>query len=366
MAYTTINKPADYFNTLLYTGDSATSTAGTLARTISGVGFQPDFVWVKGRTAGGYDSHGLHDVVRTAPKWLRSDGTSAEADVTTGFSAGGIGSFTSDGFGIYSGTAGTTTNYNTSSTTYAAWNWLAGGTASSNTDGSITSSVSASTASGFSIVSYTGTGSAATVGHGLNSAPEMIILKNRDVANNWITGCEYYSGWDYIIELNLTDAESNAGGAPQNFTTTPPTSSVYSVGTSTNSNGSGNDIIAYCFHSVKGYSKIGKYTGNGNADGTFVYTGFKPAWVIVKPYTATSNWQIFDNKRNTFNLVNSRIPANDSAAENSGLDFADFVSNGFKIRGTSSGWNTSGTGYIYMAFAENPLTTSGGTPATAR
>ena len=342
-----INKPTDYFNTVLYTGTGA-------IQSVTGVGFQPDWLWTKIRSDTG--NHTVWDSVRGANASLQTSTTNAEG-------SSHIDSFDSDGFTLDAAIQ------NNSGETYVGWNWLAGGTASSNTDGTITSSVSASTASGFSIVSYTGTGSAATVGHGLNSAPEMIILKNRDVANNWITGCEYYSGWDYIIELNLTDAESNAGGAPQNFTTTPPTSSVYSVGTSTNSNGSGNDIIAYCFHSVKGYSKIGKYTGNGNADGTFVYTGFKPAFLMVKKSSASgSDWNLHHNKSPGFNVNDNYLAPNSSAAEvtNNSFQIFDFCSNGFKCRGTGTGTNASGETHIYMAFASSPLVGSNNIPTTAR
>ena len=187
MAYSSITKSSLHFNTKLYTGDGATSTAGTLARTISGVGFQPDFTWVKGRTSGTYDSHGLHDVVRTAPKWLRSDNTDQEYDVRTGFGSGGVGSFTSDGFGIFSGTGGTTTNYNTNNINYVAWNWLAGGSqGSSNTDGSTnTTYTSVNTTAGISISTYTGTGSAATIGHGLGAVPKMMLVKCRSNADTW-------------------------------------------------------------------------------------------------------------------------------------------------------------------------------------
>ena len=354
MSYTNgLDKPSDYFNTILWTGD------GTASQPQTGVGFQPDWVWIKTRSTTG--GHNIFDSVRGATKILGSDNTNAESTNTDSLT-----SFDSDGFTL-AGSGGTSF----SGRTYAGWSWLAGGTASSNTDGSITSSVSASTTSGFSIVSYTGTGANATVGHGLNSAPEMIIVKNRiDAGLNWVTGCEYYSGWDYVIELNLTDAESNAGGAPTVFTTTPPTSSVYSVGTAANSNGSGDGIIAYCFHSVKGYSKIGSYTGNGSTDGTFVYTGFKPAFVMIKRSDTGGtgyNWFMLDNKRGTYNPVNPFLKANASDAESTASwSKYDFLSNGFKLRDSDISINASGGTYIYMCFAENPFVTSTGVPTTAR
>nr|BAR37570.1 hypothetical protein [uncultured Mediterranean phage uvMED] len=363
MAYTTIDKPTDYFNTVLYTGDGATSTAGTLARTISGVGFQSDWTWVKGRTSGGYNSHGLHDAVRGAPKWLGSDGSDQEYDVRTEFSAGGIGSFTSDGFGIFSGTAGTTTNYNTSSTTYVAWNWKAGGSASSNSNGSITSTVSANTTAGFSIVSYTGTGSNATVGHGLGANMDFAIFKLRSGSSAWLV---YHKslGATKAIYLNETGA---VGTNSSGFNDTEPTSSVFSLGSGATANTSGGTQIAYCFAEKKGYSKFGSYTGNGNADGTFIYTGFKPAFVIIKVSSrAGFNWVMYDNKRDTFNTVGQLLKPSSSSAELDDSNLIDFLSNGIKMRNNSLGTNGSGDTYIYMAFAENPFVTSTGIPSCAR
>ena len=368
MSYTNgLDKPSDYFNTKLYTGDGATSTAGTLARTISGVGFQSDWTWVKGRTSGGYNSHGLHDSVRGAPKWLGSDGSDQEYDVRTEFSAGGIGSFTSDGFGIFSGTAGTTTNYNTSSTTYVAWNWKAGGSASSNTDGSITSSVSANTTAGFSIVSYTGNGnSGQTVGHGLGSTVDMVIVKDRSRGSeNWVI---YHKslGKDKLLLFN-TDAVATSSNY---WGSSTPNSTVFGVKDgNTSNNWSGDNFIAYCFAEKKGYSKFGSYTGNGNANGTFVYTGFKPAFVLTKSTSNAVNWQMQDNKTAPYNLMVNKLFANTNAAQDTGSEnTVDFLSNGFKPRGTGSSENINGNGYsyIYMAFAENPFTSSTGTPVTAR
>jgi len=366
MSYTNgLDKPDLYFNTVLYTGDSATSTAGTLARTISGVGFQPDFVWVKGRTTGGYDSHGLHDVVRTAPKWLSSDGTSAEADVTTGFNSGGIGSFTSDGFGIYSGIAGTTTNYNTSSTNYASWNWKANGTGVSNTSGSITSTVSANTTSGFSIVSYTGNGSSgATIGHGLGVAPKMIITKQRNSAGNWFVYHNKLPVTEYLI-LNSTVAGQTDNEIIYNDTI--PSSTTFTVGNYSQINGSSNTFVSYCFAEKKGFSKFGSYTGNGSTDGTFVYTGFKPAFVMFKRTDTTSDWNIYDTARAPNNVNNKVLQSNLSNAESTPSETVfDYLSNGFKPRGSPASINASGGTYIYMAFAENPFVTSTGIPTTAR
>ena len=347
-----IDKPSDYFNTVLYTGNASTP------RTITGVGFQPDFVWIKDRSFG-YSPIGS-DVVRGANKKLSSSEVDAEE---TNWVFGYTDAFNSDGFSLTTGTSGAET-VNGDGDAYVAWNWLAGGTAVSNTDGSITSSVSANTTSGFSIVSYTGTGSAATVGHGLSTAPSIIIIKDRSAVDNW----NVYTaptGNNSHMHLNLTNA---ASGSSSYWNTTTPTSSVFSLGSSGAVNTSSNNFIAYCFADVKGYSKFGSYTGNGNADGTFVYTGFKPAFVMVKRTDSADNWMMVDNKRGSINLIDEVIFADLPQAEVS-TNSCDFLSNGFKARATSTWINASGGSYIYMAFAEQPFTTSttnGSIPATAR
>ena len=352
MAYTTINKPTDYFNTVLYTGD------GTNSRTVTGVGHQPDLVWLKNRTGATAYHHQLHDSVRGATQGaLYSSLTNAE-DTTYGIS-----SFDSDGFTLRNPSHD---SQNGSGYTFAAWNWLAGGTASSNTDGSITSSVSANTTSGFSIVSYTANGTAgATIGHGLGAVPKVIITKDRSAASNWFM---YHVGTDATApETKYMELEST--DAVQDFTVwndTAPTSSVFTIGNAAGNNTSGNNIIAYCFSEVKGFSKFGSYTGNGSTDGTFVYTGFKPAFVLVKVSSSTSNWVIWDNKRDAYNVADALLLPNSSNAESGYAGEAiDLLSNGFKAR-YSAFPNNSGATLIYMAFAENPLVTSGGTPATAR
>ena len=342
MAYTTINKGSDYFNTVLYTGTGATHN-------ITGVGFQPDWVWIKHRNNSTAYNHRLYDSVRGATKNIASNETDAEITSSTELT-----SFDSDGFTLGSGNPA---NQNTIN--HVAWNWLAGGSASSNTDGSITSSVSANTTAGFSIVSYTGTGSALTCGHGLGAVPQWIIVKDRSASANWNT---YHVGIGNAktVQLNITNSVS----ATSSWNSTTPTSSVFSLGAVSAVNTSSNNYIAYCFAEKKGYSKFGSYTGNGNADGTFVYLGFRPAWVILKRTDASAQWQMFDNKRNTFNVVDKRIYANDTAAENTLTSF-DALSNGFKLRGTGE-TNGSGNNIIYMAFAEHPFVSSTGTPVTAR
>jgi hypothetical protein len=347
MAYTDIDKPSDYFNTVLYTGTGSENSK-------TGIGFQPDWVWIKSRSDA-YE-HKTYDSIRGATKEFKTNNTNAE-----GTDAQGLKSFDSDGF-----TLGTTLGVNGSSKTYASWNWLASNTTSSNTDGDITSTVSANTTSGFSIVSYTGTGSNATVGHGLGVTPSMMIVKNRTTVTNWHVYHKAIGATKYL-HLNLTNAEGTASSV---WNDTAPTSSVFSIGTGDGTNKSGDNIIAYCFAEKTGYSKFGSYTGNGNADGTFIYTGFKPAFVLTKSSSnsgASYNWQMWDNKRNTYNAVDTQLRPNTSESDNPDVSYSmDFVSNGFKFRTTDATGNTSGTSYIYMAFAENPFVTSTGIPTTAR
>jgi hypothetical protein len=271
-------------------------------------------------------------------------------------------SFNTDGFTVSKQTGETGTNGTGS--TYVAWNWLANNTSgSSNTAGSITSTVAANTTAGFSIVSYTGTGATATVGHGLGSTPKMIIFKKRSGADNWVVYHVSVGNTAYLL-LDQTSGSASSSGM---FNNTSPTSSVFTVSTAGPNNGSGATFIAYCFADVKGYSKFGSYTGNGSADGTFIYTGFKPAFFIVKRTDSTSAWYMFDNKRDPYNYIGSELNPNTSNAEAiSGAEFYDFLSNGLKARRNSVGWNGSGASYIYMAFAENPFVTSGGIPVTAR
>jgi hypothetical protein len=351
MAYSSIAKPTDYFNTVLYTGNGGSSLA------VTGVGFQPDWVWVKSRSD--TEQHALWDSVRGGSKRLISDSTGAEYDNSTQ----GIQSFDSDGF-----TAGDSDQYNKSSQNVASWNWLAANGTASNSDGGTSSTVSVNQTSGFSIVGWTGTGSATTVGHGLGVAPKMIILKNRSEVYGWQVYHESLGNTKYL-ELSKTDAEATSS---QSWNDTSPTSSVFSVGASDSNNKSGNNIIAYCFAEKKGYSKFGSYTGNGNADGTFVYTGFKPAFVLMKKTSGgqARNWCILDNKREGFNPENDQLHPNTNGVESMGSGTTlDLLSNGFKLRVTDDDKNGSGDPYIYMAFAENPFVgNDSGTavPVTAR
>ena len=336
-----IDKPNTHFNPVFYTGNNT-------SQSITGVGFQPDWVWLKERN--GTEAHNLYDSNRGVFKRLSSDTAGAEYSSNTQLT-----SFDSDGFSVGSSDA-----INDTGNSMVGWNWKAGGTASSNTDGSITSSVSANTDSGFSVVTWTGTGANATIGHGI-STPQMIILKNRDSAENWIVG-HNSNGWTKYLALNLTDSVSTASNIWQDTT---PTSSVFSIGASGKVNGSGNEMVAYCFANKAGFSRMGSYVGNGSTDGTFIYTGFKPAFYMYKRTDSTANWTIFDNKRNTFNEMGLQLHPNLSNAE-SFSSRGDFLSNGFKVRSSAGSTNASGGNYIYLAIAENPLVGTNGVPATAR
>jgi hypothetical protein len=333
-----IKKPFEHFNVVTYTGN------GT-ARTISGVGFQPDFVWIKERSSA--DNHYFYDVVRTATKSLSSNLTEAELTSTNGLNA-----FTSDGFSL-----GTDSGHNANGVTYVAWCWKANGTGVSNTVGSITSTVSANTSAGFSVVTYTGTGSNLTFGHGLGVKPAMVIVKPRSFSDNWVV-------WQQNLPTPTTAylyLQSTVG--VQNFSgywnSTEPTSTVVSIGANSNTNTNGGLFVAYCFSEVAGYSKFGSFVGNGSTDGAFVSLGFRPAFVMLKASStggAGYNWGMFDNDRLGYNSAQRDLRANASDAEGTDDNLIDFLSNGFKIRSTSGGFGgQNGVTYVYMAFAENPF-----------
>jgi hypothetical protein len=338
MAYTTINKSTDYFNTKLYTGNGG-------ANSITGVGFQPDFVWMKNRSTTLH--HVLQDAVRGTTKAIYSNLTAAEET-----QSGSITAFDSDGFTFGSGTMA---DVNGNGNSFVSWNWKANGSGSANTDGSITSTVSASAASGFSVVSWTGTGANATVGHGLTTAPKMVFYKNRTDVTHWYCITTAIDGSVDLLHLNLTDAKAD-------ISYTAPTNSLLNLTSINDTNGSGDNIIAYCFAEKTGYSKFGSYTGNGNSDGTFVYTGFKPAFLMVKNISTTDDWRMFDNRRPGMNVIDDELKANTSGAEGAG-DKMDFLSNGVKFR-VSTAVNASNT-YIYMAFGQS-LVGSNNIPCTAR
>jgi hypothetical protein len=269
--------------------------------------------------------------------------------------------FYSDGF-----TIGTETAMNASGQNIVAWNWKANGAGVSNTDGSITSTVSANTTSGFSIVSYTGNATGgATVGHGLGVVPKMIIIKIRSGVGGvqWVV-YHVSTGNTQALYLNTTGTPTATSGF---FNNTTPSPNFFTLGTDTATNSSGNPLIAYCFAEKKGFSKFGSYVSNANIDGTFVYLGFKPAFVIVKKTNSAGSWFMLDNKRNTYNSVNTRLTAEGTYADDTNSAYAtDFVSNGFKLRTNSNPNDGSGNTYIYMAFAENPLVGTNNIPTTAR
>jgi hypothetical protein len=329
----TVVKGSSYMDATLYTGNL---TGQSITNAAS---FKPDLVWIKSRSAA--TDNKLTDSVRGATIAVISNSTAAETTDLTGMTA-----FNSNGF-----TVGASTDYNNISATYAGWQWKAGqGSSSSNTSGSITSTVSANTTAGFSVVTYTGTGANATVGHGLGVAPKFIIVKNRGSAVAWTSWHTLIANTQYLV-LNTTAAVAT-GATWWNSTT--PTSSVFSVGTSTSTNASTNTYVAYCWSEIAGFSKFDTYTGNGLANGTFIYTGFSPKFILIKRSNSTGDWYIWDTTRNTDNVVNSILLPNSSAAETTATSI-DILSNGFKLRNTTAGFNTNAGIYIYAAFAENPF-----------
>ena len=350
MAYTTINNPELFFQTKLYTGNGSAQSF-----TLDGSeNMQPDWVWIKPRSFD--DNHILVDSVRGTNKILRSNLVNAESTLTTMLT-----SFDSDGF-----TTGGNDNVTRNSETFVAWNWKASGSTSSDSNGSITSTISANTTAGFSIVTWTGNGSSgATIGHGLGVKTRMIISKRRDSTSQW-TVYEAINGATKYMTLNQTDATSSA---TSRWNDTEPTASVFSVGNSAEVNGSGGTYIAYCFADIKNYQKVGKYIGNGSSsDGTFVHLGFRPAFVITKRTSDISHWLLKDNKRDAFNVSDTLLVANDDDSESdwgTGRKI-DFLSNGFKARSTSTGLNVSGASYIFLAFAESPFVNSSKVPNNAR
>ena len=356
MAYTTINKSTDYFNTKLYTGNGGTQA-------LTGVGFQPDWTWFKSRS--GTNNHVLFDIVRGVTKGIYSDLTNAEDTL-----ANSLSSFDSDGFTLGADTgSGGSVNGNTNS--MASWNWKANGASSANTAGSINSTVSANTTSGFSIVKYTGNGTGnSTIGHGLGATPKFIIVKCISATQSWGTYSPSFvsASEPRVLYLNQTGSyanDTNVWGTSAAFN-----NNTFTVGDWAGSNASGQTFIAYCFADVQGFSKFGSYIGNGSNDGTFFYTGFKPAFIIQKSTSTVVDWQLHDNKRGQYfpgNVVNNRIEPNLNNAEGTGDDIGyDFLSNGFKTRTSHAAYNGSGLNFIYMAFAEAPLVGTNGVTAKAR
>jgi hypothetical protein len=339
----TISNGANYVAASLYTG---TGSSQTISNAVNSISFQPDWVWIKSRSAA--TDHKLTDSVRGTTKALISNTTGAETTDSTGLTA-----FGSSGF-----TVGANTTYNNSGATYVGWQWKGGGTAVTNTAGSITSSVSANTTAGFSVVTYTGNGTnGSTIGHGLGVTPKMIIVKSRSIADNWPVYHGSMPNTD-AIRLNTTGAAVVAGF----WNNTTPGSSVFTVGGGavSETNTTSATYVAYCFAAISGYSAFGSYTGNGSADGPFVYCGFRPRYLFIKRTNSTGNWIDLDTSRSTYNSADAYISLNASSAEATGAYNTDILSNGFKLRYADSygDVNASGSTYIYAAFAENPFTIS--------
>ena len=348
MAYSTISKPGLHFNTITYTGNGSTQS-------LTGVGFQPDWVWLKSRSVA--KDHMVFDVVRGVQKSIRPNATTAEDN-----SSEYLTTFGTDGF-----TLGGNGKTNQNSATYAAWNWKAGNSqGSSNTDGTInTTYTSVNSTAKFSISQYTGTGSNATFGHGLGVAPTFCLHKETSATGPWFVSNVKRTGDTGYMYLDQDITGSTSGQA---FYTAKPTSSLINLGTDPDINQNGQTYIAYCFAEVQGFSKFGTYTSNGNADGTFVYLGFKPAWVMVKNVSSTSAWMLYDNKRDNDGNPNTKsLMPNLNNAEDVNAENVDFLSNGFKCRGTGVKLNNSTDTFAYFAFAAEPLVANvgAGVPATA-
>ena len=355
MAYTTIDDPSAHFHTRLYT---ATGNAISVTNDANAGDFQPDWIWLKSRNNA--TNHNVFDSSRGQTKRLYPNTTDTEDTVGTfaldsnGFSIGGSGS---SGIG----------DINIANKTMVAWQWKANGgstTSFSASGAQLAGTRQSNTTAGFSIITYTGDGNNnATIPHGLDSAPQWVIIKERANATNWYVGhnSTFTTG---EIFLNLTNALAGAFGP---FNKTAPTSTNIVLGTDGNVNGNNDTYVCYAFSEVQGYSKFGSYVGNGNADGMFVYTGFKPAWIMIKKTNNTSQWVIHDTTRQEYNMNTKFLQANQTATEStSSAADLDILSNGFKLRSSDDAQNGSGDTYIYMAFAEHPLVSSEGVPVTAR
>jgi len=353
MAYTTIDDPSAYFQTALYTGDGASSNATTNGGNSD---LQPDWLWIKNRSSsGGTGPNIIFDSTRGPTKDLHTNNNEAEHT-----NSNTCKSFNTDGF-----TVGDSGAVNNNTDNFVAWQWKANGgttTSGGGNDSVSTSTHQANTTSGFSVVTYTGNGTAgATVAHGLGAVPQIVLLKRRDASGHTWQMYHHSLGNTHYLQLNNTDAALDG----EVFNDTTPSSSVFTLHDFSTSNGNNGTFVAYCFAEKQGYSKFGSYTGNGNADGPFVYTGFKPAWVILKRSSGVADWNIFDNKRPGYNETNARLRANDTTAESTSDAGVDLLSNGFKCR-LGSEFNASSTTNIYMAFAESPFVSSKGVPTTAR
>ena len=362
MAYTTIDDPSAYFTTTLWTG-SGTSSGRSITNDANAGDFKPDWLWIKPRTGTNAAHHQLYDSSRGVSKSLRSNADAAEIASSA---YGHVSAFDTNGFTSVAG-SNNNENLNENSSTFVAWQWKCnGGTKADNDDGSVTVNLQVNQEAGFSIGTYTGTGSQLTLGHGLGAVPKLHITKKLNAADAWNVYHESI-GNTHGLRLNNADAKEDFGF----YGDTSPTSSVFTVGGVTDNdrlNTNGGSYVFYSFAEKQGYSRFGSYVGNANANGTFVYLGFKPAWVLIKKSSAGENWSIVDNKRSPFNVMDERLVPNSSAVEESnqgGGDSIDFVSNGFKCRDGAGQFNDANT-YVYMAFAEHPFVSSEGVPTTAK
>ena len=339
MAYISF-QPKDHFNTKIFTGNGSTQS-------ITGVGFEPSWIWIKNRDHANHNV--LFDAVRAGSKVIYANLSNAEA------TASGVTAFDSDGF-----TLGNDSDTNRNTNSHASWNWLANGQGSSNTDGDITSTVSANTTSGFSIIKFTGNSSTSqSFGHGLSGTPKMRFIKNiTDSGDNW----QVYFNNTTRLKLDTTEVgESNYLMTANATTITTPSNSGGAWG-----NANGKDFIVYAFQEIQGFSAMGSYVANGSDDGAFCYTGFSPSFILIKSATTAMYWHIFDNKRQGFNPNNYRLNPNANEVETTTTGVIDFLSNGFKIRTNQQQFGTSGATYIYMAFAESPIVSSNGVANTAK
>ena len=348
MAFSAILKPSDYFTPTLYVGNGST-------KTVTGVPFEPDMTWIKNRS--GATDNEIYDKVRGVGYRIYTNTTAGQDDI----GSQGLSAWTSDGF-----TVGNNGALNGNGNNQVSWNWKANGAGSSNTDGTInTIKTSANTTSGFSISTYTGTGSAGTIGHGLGVAPTAIITKRISASEQWFTWIQGITSAGGFLKLDVTNAASTNNTAfPWN-----PQANTFGVSGDAATNSSGLTYLAYCFAEKQGYSKMGAYTGNGNVDGSFIYTGFKPAFVMAKKTSGVGRWSILNNKSNPFNVTYLMLSPNETSGDYTAAAWnTDFLSNGFKIRSSESEYNANGSTYIYMAFAETPFVANSGQsiPTTAR
>jgi hypothetical protein len=347
MAYSDVTNAPANFSAKLYTGNGSTQS-------ITGVGFKPDWVWIKERASAAHD-HFLYDSTRGATYKLTTNNNNAQSVVS------GLTSFDTDGFSL-----GSSDGTNENSVTFVAWNWKAnGGSTTSNGNGSITSNVQVNSTAGFSIVTYTGTGSNATVGHGLSTAPKFVQVKDYSGTQQWTQFFTPLNNNNYAMQWDTTGGYDSASTY---WNATAPTATTFSIGTNSRANNSAANYVAYCFEEKTGFSKMTTYQGNGNADGPFIYCGFKPAYCYIKAYAGTTGgWDVFDNKRDPVNVVDQILQINSANSEATSDDI-DFLSNGIKIRNTSGNHNGNGNNYLVMAFAEAPFVADvdGGLPTTAR